>query len=223
MNSALREHINNLIRRLRAGDPEAEKKLYERYYRRIGFYVYRNVWFPEIKDPENVIGDVWLKLRDWFMRNDIEKSERSVVYNQVRSFCRSAGTKDKLEPSYGSEPTKSHFTDKEEENDKEPLLPVHTEILKKIFVYDYGQTNIPEKERTFKARLYNILSKCLKNLTERELKIIDWAFFHDYDFVKIAEMIGRSNVTAGNACKGALKKLRRCFSRHNIHSLEDLL
>lgn len=223
MDPNLRKQINVWIFQLRGGDKKAEQKLYERYYKRIQLYVYKNVWAPEIKDLENLVANIWLKLKDWFMQHYIEKSEQTVVYNQVRSLCRSVGQKDKHEPTYGREPLKTHFSDKEEKKDDEPLLPIHFEIFEKIFISKSGHVNVVEKEVTFKARFYYILSKCLSFLNDRQRNVINWFFYHGYNFVEIGRIIGTSNVTAGNECRKALENLRRCFNRHNIHSVEDLI
>lgn len=175
MNEELRNQINALIVRLRQGDRDAEEKLNGRYVPRIRFHVYRSPWYSDIKDPENLVQGIWLELRDWFKENFIKKSEKTVVFNRVRSSCRGQARKDKREIPYGEEPDRSSFTVKEDGQNKgkEPLLTVHTELLRKRFAYDYGNVNVPEKTRTFKARFKNILSKCLRNLSPTQQRVID--------------------------------------------------
>jgi len=225
MNKELVNQINALITRLRQGDRDAENALNGRYVPRIRFYVYRNVWYSDIKDPENLVQDIWLKLRAWFKENFIKRSEIAVVFNLVRSSCRDQARKDKREIAYGKEPYRSGFTAKEDDQNKakEPLLPVHKELLIKRFAYDYGNVNVPEKIKTFEARSKNILSKCLRNLSPTQQVVIDLRFYQEYIYADIGDRIGVATERAYQVCEEALGILQRCFRRHNIRSVGDLL
>ena len=93
MNEELRNQINALIVRLRQGDRDAEEKLNGRYVPKIRFYVHNNVWHNDIKDPENLVQDIWLKLRTWFNENFIKESEKNCYIQSGPKFL--PGTSDK--------------------------------------------------------------------------------------------------------------------------------
>ena len=225
MNEELRNQINALIVRLRQGDRDAEEKLNGRYVPKIRFYVHNNVWHNDIKDPENLVQDIWLKLRTWFNENFIKESEKTVIFNLVRSSCRGQAIKDKREISYEEELDRSSFTAKKDgqNKDKRPLLSHHTALLRKRFAYDYGNVNVPEKTRTFKARFKNILSKCLRNLSPTQQRVIDLYCHQEYTYNEIGNKIGVTTERAFQICRNALGRLNRCFRRHNIRSVGDLL
>ena len=213
-----------MIGRLRKGDNEAEEFLYNRYYKRILHYVYNNIWYPDIKDIENTVQDIWIKLRKWFMKNYIEKSESAVVNNKVRSWCANVGKKDNREPSYGLEPIRSNSTNKEGDNynDKNLIPSVQKEIFVKLFMDHSRDSNTVEEENMFKISFNTILSKCLKLLPERQCIAIDHYFYRGQTFEEIGIVIGKTGVTAHNNCKEALINLRRCFKKHNIFSVGDI-
>jgi len=225
MDEELRDQINSLIIRLRQGDSDAEKALYDRYVPRIQFYVCRNVWSSDVKDIEDLVWDIWLKLRTWFMRNSIEASEKSVVSNLVRSACRGQARKDKREIAYGEEPYRAIFTAQgnDQDENKEPLLPVLTELIRKRFLCDNGNVNVYEKEKIFEARFKNILSKCLRRRSETQKKVIHLRFYEEYTFNEIAIMLGVATERAWQICNEALMRLNQCFGRYNIRSVGDLL
>jgi RNA polymerase sigma factor (sigma-70 family) len=216
------EKINRLIVRLRQGDQEAEILLYNECISRIRIYVHYNVWTPDVKDPENLIQEVWLKLKGWFVHNDVISSEKSVIFNQVRSLCRSQALKDKREPDSGNEPLKDPGFDKESGGKDKDSPSVHEEIFKNIFVNEYGHSNVPEKERLFLARFKATLSKCLKNLTDRQCDVINKRFYLGMTLQEIGDTIGTTLQAARDECNKAIGKLKRCFQRNNIRSVGDL-
>ena len=204
MKDDLRIYINQLIYKFRGGDKKAEKKLFKRYYPRIKMYVYKNVWISELKDPEDLMNNIWLKLRDWFSSNDIRASEKVVIYNIVRSNCERQARKDKREISFGDT--------EENQND-------YFDFFNSI--RDRKSQKDLEKN-VLKASFYKILSLCLENLTERQRKVINYYFFSDYTYEKIGELLSVSNVTAFNDCKRGLSNLKSCFQSHGVFSLGDI-
>jgi DNA-directed RNA polymerase specialized sigma24 family protein len=221
MDEVLRKKINKYIYRLKQGDIEAERILHEMYIKKIETYVHRNVWIIELKDPENLIKDIWLKLRDWFFKksNYIEKNDTAVVYNIVRRECAASAKKNIREPRYGIDPSKNDYPT----NDDKIKPKFQREILKDIIRRSQENSANSEHSTNFKLSFYKILSNCLRELSERQKNVLDGYFFQHSTFEEIGKSISKTNVTAFNDCRKALKSLRRCFYRHGIYSIGDLL
>jgi DNA-directed RNA polymerase specialized sigma24 family protein len=221
MDKALRKKINKYIYRLKKGDKEAEEILYTMYIGKIRLYVYRNVWIPEIKDPESLIEDIWVKLRVWFLgkSNYIKKNDKAVVYNIVRRECAAIAKKNIREPIYGTDPSKNDYSD----NDDKIKPKFHKEILKSITSKSQENSANTELNINFKVSFYKILSNCLKELNERQKNVLDGYFGQFRTFEEIGKSISKTNVTAFNDCRKALESLRRCFNRYGIYSTGDLL
>ena len=214
MKEETRQQINELIYRFRSGDKESESLLYERYKKRVTFYVYKNVWFKDLKDSENLIEDILRKLFEWFTRYEIRISDKAVIYNLVRRECDSQGRKDKREPT-------SKVGNTEERVNKGIL-----ENSDKIFNDNLSENRVffskPRIDPIFKLNLSVILSKCLKKLTEKQQKVLDLYIFHGYTYEEIGKIIDRSNVTAYNITIKAINSLKSCFRNHGINTLSDL-
>jgi DNA-directed RNA polymerase specialized sigma24 family protein len=217
MKETTRQQINKLIYDFRKGDKKSEQILYERYKKRVQLYVYKNVWFKGLKDPDSLIEDILSKLFRWFRNNKIEKSESAVIYNIVRRECDSQGKKDKREPAVDFEPRRSS-----PDNDKNKKNRVLLEINRKMVNDNSFFSSNPGILSFSKLNLLVLLSKCLKRLTKRQRKVIDYYFFHGYTYAEIGTLINRSNVAAFNCVKAANESLMKCLKEHGINSLSDL-
>lgn len=221
MKEETRQQINELIYRFRSGDKGAELFLYERYKKRVQFYVYKNVWFNELKDYENLIEDILQKLFNWFKDNKIEKSDKAVVYNLVRRECASQGRKDKREIASNFETTSSKDGNPQRVGNK-----YLDGISEKISNDNLSDERIffskPRIDPILELNLSAILSKCVKNLTKQQQKVLDLYIYHGYTYAEIGGIINRSNVTAHNNTKKAINSLKACFRSHGINTLSDL-
>jgi RNA polymerase sigma factor (sigma-70 family) len=214
--------INQHIDRLRVGNKKSEEELYKRYIKRIRFYVYRNVWITDLKDPEDTISRAWLRLKNWFLDNYIEKSEGAVIRNLVKSVCYNIASKDMREPYYGNEPLGSNHDNEDNYQQKEySLLSVHKEIMDKVLG---SQNHNPiENETSFKLCFKDVLEKCLRRLNETQRKVLDYYFHQGHTLKEIGEFIGLTNVTVMNYRNSSIEKLRDCFKEHEIFAIGDLI
>jgi DNA-directed RNA polymerase specialized sigma24 family protein len=218
MDEDLRKEINDLIYKLREGDSKAWNNLYMLYKRRVKLFVQKNPWLNEIKDTELLIENIMLKLHEWFLKHEIEKSDTSVVYYLVKRECANQGKKDKREPSYGID-RRSYYRSKNQNPSEHGL---QNDNLKRI------KGSCPKKREgikndwTMRVNFRLILSKCLKQLSERQVSVLDYYIFKGYTFKEIGILINKTDVTAFNEYNKGLKKLLRCFHEHGIYSIGEL-
>jgi RNA polymerase sigma factor (sigma-70 family) len=215
------DSINRHIDGLRIGNKKSEEELYKRYIKRIRFYVYRNVWITDLKDPEDTISRAWIRLRNWFEKNHIKKSEGAVIRDLVRSVCNNVAPKDIREPYYGNEPLRSNPVNEDNDQQKEySLLSVHKEIMDKVLGSEHHSPI--ENETSFKLCFKDLLVKCLRSLNETQRKVLDYYFYKELTLKEIGKLIGRSDVAIMHYRNSGIKKLRDCFNEHEVFAIGDL-
>jgi RNA polymerase sigma factor (sigma-70 family) len=212
MNEELRKKINKLIILFRDDCESAEKKLYQRYFPRIQFYVLHNRWSTNIKDLDNAMMQCWMRLRNWFLGHQIEKSDRQVIYNTVRSVCNQIAVKDNREISH--ENAVSSIDEK--------LIAELPEMIQGNSVSWQSLTDNPEN-LTLQSNSRKILSRCLKRLSDRQQKAIDFRFFRDLNYREMGDLLGITRQSAFKNCKDTLSSLLNCLNEHGIYSVGDLI
>ena len=156
--------------------------------------------------------ECWMRLRNWFLGHQIEKSERQVIYNTVRGVCSQIAIKDKREISY----------DNGVLSDEDKLIAELPKTIQGNSISWKSPTDNPEN-LTLQSNSRKILSECLKRVSARKQKAIDYRYYRDLTYQKVGDSLGISRQAAYKKCQDTLNSLLNCLNEHGIYSVGDLI
>lgn len=212
--------LNALILAFRGGDKKAETKLYLRYIRRINMLMRKSPWYDDIKDPESLAIDIWMKLCEWFQENTIEKGEGAVIANRVRGMCRDQAVKDQRETA--AEIEQVDF------NDTKPSSATIREILalwatQRDLIPGFSTKRFTESQLNMHISFRKILAKCLGRVPDKKLEALDRNLYDNETMEKIGESFNVSHVTISNYIDAAIQDLKNCFGMNDVPNLGAIL
>ena len=169
--------------------------------------------FDTRADRDDAKQEIFCRFLDAINRNEVPEESYGkflggIIHNYTREYLRRQGR------------TKRLFTQVSEFDDPPPSE--YNEKIAKAVV-DF----VTKEENNFEYNLmrkqaWEYVEKCMEDLTEEELMLINKYYEEDLSFREIAEQVGTVHTTVFNRIKKGLHKIIKCLARQGVPQGNEL-